>query len=192
VHAMAVEAELLRRCRAGDTRAYEPIVRSYEGAALRIAAALLGDEDDARDAVQDAFVRAFGALDRFDPERPFLPWLLAIVRNRSRDLLRARRPSVGLEVLDGPVGGAGAAQHADPAERGAARELVWRALAQVAPEHREVLVLKELEGFSYAEIARTAGIPAGTVASRLYHARQALRSVLEAARAADARLEARP
>jgi RNA polymerase sigma factor (sigma-70 family) len=179
VRAMAIEVELLRRCRTGDTRAYEPIVRSYEGDALRIAVALLDDEDDARDAVQDAFVRAFGAMDRFDAERPFLPWLLTILRNRCRDLLRSRRGRVDLNVLDGRDGGSAVAPEADPAERREARELVWRALAQIGAEHREVLVLKELQGYSYAEIARIAGIPAGTVASRLYHARLALRAVLE-------------
>ncbi|HUF28180.1 MAG TPA: RNA polymerase sigma factor [Gemmatimonadaceae bacterium] len=175
------EADLIRRCMAGDARAYEPIVRACEGPALRVATGMLGDPDDARDAVQDAFVRAFQALDRFDAGRPFRPWLLRILRNRCNDLLRGQRRRVGLEVLDAlPADHDGVGGRDGSGDAADARELIWRALGRIASEHREVLVLKELEGLRYAEIAQVAGIPEGTVASRLYHARRALRSALEA------------
>ena len=82
-----VERELLRKCKAGDARFYEPLVRAYEGQGLRVATALVGNADDARDAVQDAFLKAWKALKRFDLARPFGPWFFQILRNQCRDLL---------------------------------------------------------------------------------------------------------
>ncbi|HSR41104.1 MAG TPA: sigma-70 family RNA polymerase sigma factor, partial [Longimicrobiales bacterium] len=83
-----VERELIRKCRSGDPRYYEPLVRAYEGPALRVATGILGDRGRARDAVQDAFVRAWDGLDGFDRDRPFAPWFFRILRNRCRDLAR--------------------------------------------------------------------------------------------------------
>lgn len=180
----AVERELIRKCRAGDSRFYEPVVRAYERPALRLAIAMLGNADDARDAVQEAFVKAYDALPRFDLNRPFGPWFFQILRNQCRDALRARRPRFDLEALD--HGGPDARELArtdgsDPERRHewrVAHELLWRALQRIGEEHREVLVLKELQGFRYGEIAAILGIPEGTVASRLYYARRALREAL--------------
>jgi len=182
-----VEADLIRRCRAGETACYEPLVRAYEAPALRIALSMLGDADDARDAVQDAFVKAYQSLARFDEERPFAPWFFRILRNRCRDALRSRKPNVELSVLDQSREALAAGDSGDPErvhERTAARERLWRALGTIADEHREVLVLKELQGFRYAEIAKILGVPEGTVASRLYHARKALKDALLAQGAA--------
>jgi RNA polymerase sigma-70 factor (ECF subfamily) len=173
-----VEIELLRRCRAGESRFYEPLVRAYEGRALRAALSLLGDADDARDAVQDAFVRAYQALGRFDVERPFAPWFFRILRNTCRDRLRRQRPRFELSALERTLAadaGSGPERHH---ERSAARMLLWRGLERIGAEHREALVLKEIDGLSYAELAEILEIPEGTVASRLYHARRALRDAL--------------
>ncbi|MEZ4417339.1 MAG: RNA polymerase sigma factor [Gemmatimonadota bacterium] len=177
-----VERELIAKCRAGGPRFFEPIVRAYEGPGLRLALGMLGDADEARDAVQDAFVKAWQSLARFDPKRPFGPWFFQILRNRCRDLLRSRQARFKVEVLDenlerNPDDAANRPDHVR--ERAARRELLWKALEQVAPEHREVLVLKELEGFRYQEIASILDIPDGTVASRLFHARRALKEALE-------------
>lgn len=177
-----VEQELIRKCKAGDARFYEPLVRAYEPAGMRVAMGMMGNPDDARDALQEAFVKVYENLARFDLARPFRPWFFQILRNQCRDMLRSRAARFRVETLDERV----ELRVADPEkgperhrQRHAARELLWMALERVSDEHREILVLKELEGLRYGEIARILGIPEGTVASRLYHARRALKAVLE-------------
>jgi len=177
-----LERELIRKCRTGDARFYEPLVRAYEPSGLRLAAAMLGNLEDARDALQEAFVKAYESLHRFDLGRPFGPWFFQILRNHCRDVLRSRQARFRLEALDERL----ELRPADPAQgperirqRSAARELLWRALERVGEDHREILVLKELQGFRYNEIARILDIPEGTVASRLFHARRALKEALD-------------
>jgi len=177
-----LERELIRKCKAGDARFYEPLVRAYEPSALRLATGMLGNLDDARDALQDAFVKAYEALHRFDLRRPFGPWFFQILRNHCRDMLRSRQARFKVETLDEDVEmhPADAAKGPERTrERAAARDLLWSALERVGVEHREILVLKELQGFRYNEIAAILDIPEGTVASRLFHARRALRAALE-------------
>lgn len=176
-----LERELIRKCKAGDARFYEPLVRAYEPVGLRLAAAMLGNLDDARDALQDAFVKAYEALHRFDLRRPFGPWFFQILRNHCRDMLRSRQARFRLETVDEHL----ETRPADAAEgpertrqRSAAKALLWKALERVGDDHREILVLKELQGFRYNEIAHILEIPEGTVASRLFHARRALKDVL--------------
>jgi len=177
-----LERELIRKCKGGDARFYEPLVRAYEPAGLRMAAAMLGNLDDARDALQDAFVKAYEALHRFDLRRPFGPWFFQILRNHCRDMLRSRQSRLKVETRDENLELRPADLEKGPErvrQRAAAKELLWRALEQVGEEHREILVLKELQGFRYNEIAQILGIPEGTVASRLFHARRALKDALE-------------
>jgi RNA polymerase sigma-70 factor (ECF subfamily) len=177
-----VERELIKKCRAGDSRFYEPLVRAYEQPGLRLALGMLGNLDDAKDSLQNAFVKAFDALPRFDLQRAFGPWFFQILRNQCRDQLRSRKARFRLEALDERL----ELRPADPErgperrrERAEARELLWEALEKIGEEHREILVLKELQGFRYGEIATILEIPEGTVASRLYHARRALKEALE-------------
>jgi len=176
-----VERELIRKCKAGAARFYEPLVRAYEPAGLRLAVAMMGNVDDARDALQEAFVKAFDSLHRFDLRRPFGPWFFQILRNQCRDMLRSRQARFKMEALDEKLESRPADAERGPErlrQRSAARELLWRALEHIGPEHREILVLKELQGFRYGEIAEILDIPEGTVASRLFHARKALKDVL--------------
>ena len=176
-----VEQELIRKCRAGGARFYEPLVRAYEPAGLRIAIAMMGNVEDARDALQDAFVKAYDALNRFDLRRPFGPWFFQILRNHCRDMLRSRQARFKVEALDERLELRPADTEKGPErlrQKAAARELLWRALEQIGPEHREILVLKELQGLRYSEIAEVLDIPEGTVASRLFHARKALKDAL--------------
>ena len=177
-----VEAELLRACQDGDTRMYAPIVRAYEARALRFAMGMLGDGDLARDATQDAFVTAFRKLDRFELGRPFGPWFFRILRNSCIDELRrakARtRAESAVEALDVTVHGRvpGTDRHV---RRREAAAVLWAALEKISPDHREALVLREIEGYSYDEMAARLEVPEGTIASRLFHARRALREALE-------------
>lgn len=176
-----LERELIRKCRAGDPRFYEPLVRAYEPAGLRLAVAMMGNAEDAQDALQEAFVKTFDALHRFDLGKPFGPWFFQILRNQCRDMLRSRTARFRLEVLDDRLDAQPADLERGPErtrQKNAARELLWKGLAAIGEEHREVLVLKELQGFRYTEIAQILDIPEGTVASRLFHARHTLHQAL--------------
>lgn len=185
------ERGLIRRCREGDAGAYEPLVRSHEGWALSYAGAMLGSEDDAADAVQDAFVRAYRNLGDLEPGRPFGAWFRAILRNRCLDELRSARSRREVRDEDGRPGeeagsrgrrGPSGRRRPDGPRRVEREELgraVRSALGELSEEKRAVLVLREMEEMSYAEIAERLGLSTGTVSSRIHHARRELRRVLE-------------
>lgn len=159
---------------------FEPIVRHYGPKAYRFALYLVGDAEEAKDLSQEAFIRAFVSIRRFDPTRPFYPWFLKILRNLCYSHLRRRRPAVDIDELPQR------AQRAQLAERAALsteeRLAVHEALNALSDNDREILVLKAIQGLSYAEIAEVLGIPRGTVMSRLYHARRRLKDILDGRR----------
>lgn len=182
--AASAESALVTQAWSGDRDAREELARRVRGPAYVLALQLLGNPDDALDVAQDSLLRLFQSFSRFDPERPLRPWLARIVRNRVRDVQRRRRarPAVSLDslVADGfpesPARGAG------PEERAAYHELqrrIWRALHRLGEAHREILVLRDYQDLSYAEIAAVLDVPQGTVMSRLHAARRSLRRVLE-------------
>ena len=176
-----LERELIHKCEAGQTRFYEPLVRAYEPSGIRLAFIFLGNINDAQDALQEAFIKAYRSLSQFDLERSFGPWFFQILRNQCRDVLRDRKSHVSLEELNQEDLKITANIEAGPErdyECNATAEQLWKGLRRIGEEHREILILKELEGFSYAELASILNIPKGTVASRLYHARCALREIL--------------
>ncbi len=153
----------IRRCRAGA-----PLVRRYARWAEAFAFRRVGDREEARDLAQEAFVRAFHAMPRFRPGRPFLPWFLAILENLCRSHRWRRRPEIGFEEAAVPAGDGGM-------EAVARRIPLERALAELLEAQRRVLVMKDLEGFRRREVAERLGVPEGTVRSRLHAARRRLR-----------------
>ncbi len=170
----------------GSESAFAVIVKATMRRAYAVALGFLGNAEDARDLSQEAYVAAHAARSRFDVERPFFPWFYRILRNRCLNALekRARRPEVSLDVV---------AERNDPGcgpertrERRETAELVWKGLFAIAPEHREIIVLRSFQELSYREIAGTLDIPEGTVMSRLFYARRALREALEALPGIDA------
>lgn len=176
-----LESQLIRRVQEGGREFFEPLVRTYEAEAHRVAAAIMGDGDAASDAVQEAFIKAYGALDRFELGRSFRPWFLQILRNQCRDMLRRRKAGFDTQPMTS-VMAERLPSSSDPERarhREEARDLLWAALGRVSIDHREVLVLKEIQGLTYDEIAEAVGVPEGTVASRLYHARRALKDALD-------------
>lgn len=183
--AALADAALVALARGGDREAREELARRCRGPAYVLALQLLGDPDDALDAAQDSLLRLFDSFSRFDPSRPLRPWLARIVRNRALDLRRRRRarPTLSLDsLLDAGLPEAAAAT-AGPEERAERRELqrrIWRALRELSPAHREILVLRDYQDLSYQEIAAVLAIPVGTVMSRLHAARRSLRQALEA------------
>ena len=177
-----VERELILKCRGGDARFFEPLVRAYEASGMRVAMGMMRDQDAAHDAVQESFVKAWKNLGRFDMKRTFGPWFFQILRNQCRDMLRSRQARAKHVTKDERLEERPAAVDTGPGrdmERTDAKRILWEGLEQVGDEHREILVLKELEDFRYSEIANILEIPEGTVASRLFHARRALREALE-------------
>ena len=176
-----LERELIRKCRAGNARFYEPLVRAYEPSGMRLAFVLMGNTDDAQDALQEAFIKTYQSLHQFDLDQSFSPWFFQILRNQCRDMLRGRKAEFKFEKLDQRFDLCSTDSERGPErilERKAAAEKLWRGLEQISEEHREILVLKEIQDFYYTEIASILDIPEGTVASRLYHARRALREAL--------------
>ncbi len=160
-------------------RRFEGLMLPHLDAAYNLARWLTGNGADAEDAVQEAYLRAYRFFDGFEAASG-RPWLLAIVRNASLDLIEQRRAAGShepfdeeLHVGDGRAGGAFTGPE-QAAMAQADRRRLDRAIAALAPEFREVFVLRELEGLAYKDIARIADIPLGTVMSRLARARQAL------------------
>jgi RNA polymerase sigma-70 factor (ECF subfamily) len=164
---------LARAAAAGDMRALEELYRRYETPVVRYLQRVVRDNDTAIDLFQEAFFRAYVNLSRFDPRRSFRPWLYRVATNVARDWIRhesralppaatpAEEPSV-ISIVE-------------------ARDLARRvadAVAELADDHRLVVILRQYQGLSYAEIAEITGSPEGTVRSRMHYALRALREKL--------------
>jgi RNA polymerase sigma-70 factor (ECF subfamily) len=183
----AADAELVDKARAGDHQAFRVLVERYQGRVYGMALRVLRNEDAARDAVQDGFLKAYGALDRFEGRSSFYTWLYRIVMNQCLDRRRRDRSDREVEWNDEVAtgleqGGAMAATAPDvAAERGELREVLGRAIADLPEDARRTIQLREIDGLSYKEIAAALGVPKGTVMSRLHYARRRLQEALRAA-----------
>jgi RNA polymerase sigma-70 factor (ECF subfamily) len=166
------DAALVRAAQSGSAEAVDELFRRHWPAAHRAAWLVVHDAAAAEDIAQEAFLSALRALDRFDRRRPLGPWLHRIVVNRAIDWSRARalRPEASAESLPEPA----AADHASPIG-----DEVVAALADLGPEHRAVVVLRHLLGYTPGEIATMLDLPRGTVNSRLRRALDALALALE-------------
>lgn len=175
------ESALVDQARAGHTGARETLAQRYRQPAYVLALQMLGNRDDAMDVTQEAMLRFFTTLDSFDSERRVQPWLFTIVRNQVRDLWRRRRPddsAPDADSLTSQLVSPAASPEAD-FRRQQLREEVWRALATLSSEKREIIVLRDFHDLAYNDIAQVLGIPIGTVMSRLHGARRQLRARLE-------------
>jgi RNA polymerase sigma-70 factor (ECF subfamily) len=168
------EAFLLARARRGDASAFEEIVRLYQRRVYGVALRIVRAHDVADDVTQEAFLRAWRSLERFDLGRPFGPWVCRIAANLAVNHVRSPRareeglPEAHAETRSREPGPLGALLDAEGAR------VLEAALAELPQEQRAVLVLRAVEELSYAEIAESLGISAGTVMSRLYRARERL------------------
>lgn len=160
-----------------DPVGFEYLVQQYRREAFSHAFALLGNQEDALDACQDSFARAFTAIPRLRELPRFYPWFYCILRNRCLNLL-ARRQTGDRHREAEQHDASRMIDAVNPGcvlEQQEQQEQVRRALGLLKPEHREILNMKYLQEHSYEDIADILGIPRGTVMSRLYHARTALR-----------------
>ncbi len=183
------EAELLARLQAGEPAAFELLVRRFAARMLAVARRLLPDENDAQDALQDAFISAFGAIDRFQAGSRLSTWLHRIVVNAALMKLRTRRrrPEVSIDALLPQFAEDGhplqPASPWKPPEAVLSREelagLVRSRIAELPENYRDVLLLRDIEGMDTGEAAHLLGISENAVKTRLHRARQALRALLD-------------
>jgi RNA polymerase sigma-70 factor, ECF subfamily len=161
------DADLVSRAQAGRLDAFEELVRRHRLGAYRVALRMLGDDSDAEDATQDAFVQAWRKLDGFRADAAFSTWMYRIVTNRCLNMLRARRRTEPL-----PTDREAPASRPDRIAEGRWQvEDLQRAIGRLTPEQRAPLVLRELEGLSYEEIATALELSIPAVKSRLHRAR---------------------
>ena len=177
------ERSLLERARRGDTAAFEEIVRENEKTVFHLALRQLGNREDAEDATQEVFLKAFTGLGSFRGESKISVWLYRITCNVCTDILRKRRDSVSLslETEDGEAELELPDERFDPValtERSDLREQVGEALKKLPADGREILLLREIGGQSYEEIAETLSLDIGTVKSRIFRARKKLCALL--------------
>lgn len=176
------DAELVRRSQRGDRGAFRELVARYYQKIFRLALGMLNDREEALDATQETFLRAYKSIKGFRGSAGVYTWLYRIAANLALD--RQRRESHNpVELRDSvELESEAAGQSApDPAEGFHNRRLgerIVEAIAGLTPEHRAVVVLRAVEGLSYKEIARVVGCSEGTVMSRLYYARKKLQKEL--------------
>jgi RNA polymerase sigma-70 factor (ECF subfamily) len=181
-HVHEVDCGLIERWKKGDKRAFGEIVRLYMSDAFYTALGFTGNEEDAKDLSQEAFIKAYQARDSFDPERPFYPWFYRILKNHCLNFLkRFRKPTVELHYPDQPDRERFASPIPTPLEQleeGEQQKMLFAAVGRLSIEHREIIILKNFKGYSYQEIADILNIPIGTVMSRLYYARKMIKEMV--------------
>lgn len=185
----ADDLSLVRKARAGDDGAFQALVVRYQRKVYAVALGIVRDPDTAWDVAQEAFVRAHGHLAGLEGSEAFAKWLFRITSHLAIDSVRRERRALkdaveDVSEADLQAGGEGILSTPlglDPSDNALRRELAGRmaeALAQLPEIHREILVLRELEGLSYEELAERLDIQKGTVMSRLFHARKKMQALL--------------
>ena len=184
------EAELIEKAQSGDQRAFQLLVENTQQKAFAVALGYCKNPDDAMDRVQEAYVKAFRSLTRFQGGSTFYTWFYRILMNACIDFSRKeakRKQDVGYDEglgqgEDSLVSTTGTIEGANPARSLANKELGERieiAMEKLSEAHREILILREVQGLSYEELAELLGLARGTVMSRLHHARGKLKGYLE-------------
>ena len=180
--AVETEKEIIEDCQNGNVNSFQKLVEKYYQEAFAMAYFWTHNREAALDISQEAFVRIYRHIKKFDLSRPFKAWLFTIVKNLSMNYLKryrrkriffsdlGRRPQTGFELAD------------DFFEREKQRDnmqqLLW-GIGQLSETDRDIILLRDIEDYSYQEIADILGIPLGTVMSRLYYARKKLAKILE-------------
>ena len=176
------EAAIVRKVLGVDANAFETLVLEYEKNVYNIALRMTGNSEDAADMTQEAFIKAYNSLQSFRGDSKFSVWLYRIVSNVCLDFLRSknRRPTVSLSVEDddGEDAQLDVADESQSPEllldRKLTRDSVRRGLDSLPPDYRQILLLREIQGLSYDEIAQALSLEVGTVKSRIFRARKRL------------------
>lgn len=177
------EQDYLARARAGDSNAFSPLVEAYQAAVFNLCYRMLGDAHEAEDAAQEAFLRAYAQLRRYDPERSFKTWLLSIASHHCIDRLRKRRLTwLSIDDDDLPPHPNLRESAPGPEEVAVRREqsaAIQRYLARLTPEDRSVIVMRYWNDLSYEEIAEATGTTVSAVKSRLHRARGTIAELMQ-------------
>jgi RNA polymerase sigma-70 factor (ECF subfamily) len=183
------ELELVRRCQAGQSEAFDELVTRYRTRVFAMIYNMVHNEQDAWDLAQESFIKAWKSIKRFRRHSSFYTWIYRIVMNVTIDWLRKKHIKGGGVEFDDAV----QMKEVDPASRtvpkadplphqrlehAEIRARIEKAIKQLSPEHRAVILMKEIEGMQYHEIAETLGCSIGTVMSRLFYARKKLQHLL--------------
>ena len=176
------EAAIVRKVLGGDANAFETLVLEYEKNVYNIALRMTGNSEDAADMTQEAFIKAYNSLQSFRGDSKFSVWLYRIVSNVCLDYMKRknRRPTVSLSVEDddGEDAQLDVADESQSPEllldRKLTRDSVRRGLDSLPPDYRQILLLREIQGLSYDEIAQALSLEVGTVKSRIFRARKRL------------------
>ncbi len=182
---------LVQRAKTGDQRAFKALVERYQRKVYSVALGMLKDREEARDAAQEAFIKVYKYIEHFKGDSSFYTWLYRITVNISIDMMRKRGSAKGPhfefdetianDTTEANIGALGTRLGTNPQKSMLRKELaekIQAALAEVPENHRAILLLREIEGMSYEDLARTLGIPKGTVMSRLFHARLKVQKIL--------------
>jgi RNA polymerase sigma-70 factor (ECF subfamily) len=184
-----LDIDLVHRCQAGDTRAFDALVTKYRGKVYAMSYHLVQNETEAWDLSQEAFIKAWRALPGFKGDSAFYTWLFRITHNLAYDWLRKKKiRAEGNEFDDSQTdhtiaAGAETAPRSAPAPDTALKQAelgqrIRQAISQLSPDHQQVILLREVEGSSYEEIATAMKCSVGTVMSRLFYARKKLQEIL--------------
>ncbi|WP_328803961.1 RNA polymerase sigma factor [Paenibacillus glycinis] len=165
---------VIHRAKRGDREAFADLVRRFKGHVYRYAAGMLGDRMDAEDVSQEVFIKAYYSLPSLDNEFAFSSWIIRIAANLCKDRLKKRTHAPEHGMNDEQKERIADEHAADPLEKVSIEE----GLSRLSVGHREVLLLHEIQGYNYEEIAKMTDVPLGTVKSRLFAARMNLRKEL--------------
>lgn len=171
------EHDIIERCREGDGDAYAALVDRYQSLAYTVACRMLGDANMANDIAQESFLAAYEGLRHFRFDSKFSSWLTSIVLNKCRDLLRSRRPNVGIDE----IAEIRETRRRNPEEEASAREssdAVQKALDRLPPDCREVIILKHIEELDYQSISEILGVSIPALKVRAHRGREMLRQAL--------------
>lgn len=183
---------LVQRVRQGDQRAFKLLVERYQRKVYGVALGMVKDKEEARDVAQEAFVKVYKYLEHFKGDASFYTWLYRITVNICIDVLRRKGSargdehvefdeSVRMDISEANIGALGTKLGTNPQKAALRKELadkITAAIGQIPEAHRQILLLREVEGMSYEDLARTLDIPKGTVMSRLFHARLKMQKIL--------------
>ncbi len=182
---------LVQRVKSGDQRAFKTLVERYQKKIFAVAFGMLKDREEARDVAQEAFVKVFKYLDHFKGDSSFYTWLYRITVNICIDVMRRKGgrtaehvefdETIATDTAEANIGALGTKLGTNPQKAALRQEMsekIQAAVAEVPEKHREIWLLREVEGMSYEDISRTLDIPKGTVMSRLFHARLKLQKLL--------------
>jgi len=174
------EQDLIQKAKSGDVAAFEVLVQTHWQIALRVAFLVIGDQGEAEDVTQEAFVKAYHAMSRFRVDAPFRPWLLRIVRNEALNQRRrrGRQERLSLRLTHDPVSGGAAPSPETTVLTAVERRTILEAVNELPDRYRDVVIHRYLVGLSEVETAATLRIPAGTVKSRTARALHRLEGAL--------------